>query len=91
MRSSTYPPAIKNYLKIVPVSTMFLYLVLIHPLMIWNIINHSKERIERLYFKRNAFDKWLTRRDDYLRQSYIDKLEWQPNTPQTQKRPLSRI
>ena len=67
MRGAMYPAGLKNYLKVVPSVTIFLYLVTIHPLMIWNQLNHAKERIERIYYRRTPMEKYVSRRDDYLR------------------------
>ena len=91
MRNTMYPPGLKNYLKVVPSCTIFLYFLVLHPTTVWNNVNHAKERIEKLYYRRTPFDKYMSRRDDYLRQLYKDKLEWQPATYDNSKRPLSRI
>lgn len=90
MRGAMYPAGLKNYLKIVPTCTMLLYLVTVHPLMIWNQLNHSKERIERIYFRRTAMEKWVSRRDDYLRIYYQEEMNWQPTEGADNKRPLIR-
>lgn len=78
MRATTYPPAIRNYLKLVPAATIYLYLVVAHPWMLYNMLNHAKERVERLYFKRNGFQKSATKRDDILRWYYKPALDSQP-------------
>lgn len=86
-----YPAGLKNYLKIVPTCTIFLYFLTLHPVMIWNQINHAKERIERIYFRRTPLEKWVSRRDDYLRHYYQKSINWQPSDAADTQRPLSRI
>jgi hypothetical protein len=88
MRGSTYPSGLKNYLKLVPSCTIFLYLVTVHPVIVWNQLNHAKERIERIYFRRTPFEKWVSRRDDYLRLYYQDMINWQPTDGPDTKRDL---
>lgn len=86
-----YPAGLKNYLKIVPSCTIFLYLTSIHPLMVWNQLNHAKERIERIYFRRTPMEKWVSRRDDYLRIYYQNEINWQPTQGVNTLRPLIRM
>lgn len=90
LNSGMYPPAIKNYLKLVPSVTIYLYLVMIHPIMLYNILNHSKERIERITARRNPMERHVSRRDDYLRQFYLEQIEWQPSTQDRSKKPAVR-
>ena len=90
MRNTMYPPGLKNYLKVVPSITIFLYICMLHPTMQYIIVNHGKERIEKIYYRRRLFNKYLSRRDEYLRQSYESELNRQPTTYNAGKRPLSR-
>ena len=91
MYGSLYPPMVKNYLKLVPSCTMFLYFMAFHPVIIWNVLNHSKERIEKQYFSRTPFEKELSRRDDYLRLAYVDLIEWQPSSPKYGKQRIVKF
>lgn len=91
MRGTMYPAGLKNYLKIVPSCTIFFYFLTLHPVMIWNQLNHAKERIERLYFRRTTLEKWVSRRDDYLRHYYRREIDWQPTDPASTQRPLVRL
>jgi hypothetical protein len=91
MRASTYPVSLKNYLKIVPSCAIFFYLLTIHPTMVYNHVFHGKERIERIFFRRTRFEKYISRRDDYLRLHFQPKMEWQPSDLTRGMRPLSRL
>lgn len=78
MRASTYPPAVRTYLKIVPACVIYLYLASIHPLMVYNILFHSKERIDRLFYRRTRFEKHASRRDDIYRNHWLRQINEQP-------------
>ena len=78
MRGSTYPPAIRTYLKIVPACTMYLYIAGLHPLMVYNIAFHTNERIERVLWARTTYEKTLGLLDEHYRHHWYPKILSQP-------------
>ena len=93
MLNTSYPAPLKNWLKATPSMMVFVGFSLLFPTILFNIINHPHERVERLHFRSNKFERIIRKRDDKLRLYYKPAIDYQPNDHQKiiKPKPLYRF
>lgn len=76
-----YPPSIKVWTKAMPAFATFLTFGFFHALIIYNIVYHTGERIEKYTWKSSKFERAVRKQDDIMRIYYKRAATMQPNDP----------
>ena len=58
---SAYPPWLKNIIKAGPICVVFMVFGTLFPTILYDVLYHSHERIEKFHFRSCKFDR-LTRK-----------------------------
>ncbi|KAL4479487.1 hypothetical protein ABPG72_011809 [Tetrahymena utriculariae] len=93
MVNTAYPTPLKTILKTTPAFVVYFIFGLGFSTVIYDVIYHPKDRIERFYFRSSKFERLARKRDEKLRHYFKPAIEWQPwynTSTNNNTRPLLR-
>jgi hypothetical protein len=74
--SHAYPPALKTVLKAGPILIVSTFFGVLTPMLMYNILYHPHERIEKYHFRSSKFERHVRSRDDISRLYYKEAINW---------------
>lgn len=55
---------------------MFSFFGILLPTLMYNVISHPADHLEKYHFRSNKFGRVVRTRDEKLRQYYFDAINW---------------